>query len=105
MRSVLEGIARGGKVSIGQVEVASTDVSDGPAEIYVRPSDLEWSSSETGIPVTVQRVIDRPHGRRILAETSDGFAVELDADHDLEIEAHDQGFVRVRRANVYALGR
>src|SRR5690606_31698861 len=101
----LEGIARGGKGTVGQVEVASTDVSDGPAEIYVRPSDLEWSNNEAGIPVTVQRVIDRPHGRRILAETSDGFAVELDADLDLEIEARDQGFVRVRRANVYALGR
>jgi sulfate transport system ATP-binding protein len=101
----LEGIVRDGKVSIGQVEVVGTDVSDGPAEIYVRPSDLEWSSNEAGIPVTVQRVIDRPHGRRILAETSGGFPVELDADHDLEIEASDKGFVRIRRANVYALGR
>src|SRR5690606_11477464 len=74
----LAGIARGGKGSIGQVQVASTGVSDGPAEIYVRPSGLDWSSSETGMPATVQRVIDRPHGRRFLAETSDGFAVELD---------------------------
>ena len=101
----LEGVALGGKVSVGTVEVAKTDVSDGPAEIYVRPSDLRWSKVEQGIPVTVQRVIDRPHGRRILAETDQGVSLELDAEVDLDVEARDQGFVHVRRANVYALGR
>lgn len=101
-----EGIVRAGKVHIGNTEVTSSPITDGPAEIYVRPSDLEWAvgaPTSTMIAATVQHVLDRPGGRRVLAETDDGVSLEIDADVDLELAINDRGFVRIRRANVYAL--
>ena len=57
-----------------------------------------------GIPATVARVIDRPAGRRILALTATGEAVELDVAPETQVSAREQGIITIERARVYAAG-
>jgi len=95
------GTSSNGRVSVSGVEVATAGIPDGPADIYVRPTDLIWSRDGRGIPVRVTRVLDRADGRRILAEAEDGTHLELDADVDLDVSAGERGHVLVKRANVY----
>ena len=61
-----------GKAALGGAELEAANFSDGPASVYLRPRDLDWSATEPGIAATVTRVIDRPDGRRILARTAGG---------------------------------
>src|SRR5690606_12881383 len=61
-----------GKALVGQAELKAGDFPDGPANVYLRPRDLDWSSDAPGIAATVLRVIDKPDGRRILAKTAGG---------------------------------
>ncbi|GGA69515.1 sulfate/thiosulfate import ATP-binding protein CysA 2 [Nitratireductor aestuarii] len=98
------GVSSNGRVTVAGVEVATAAIPDGPAEMYVRPTDLIWSREGQGVPVRITRVLDRADGRRILAETEDGTHIEIDADVDLDVEAGQRGFVQVKRANVYGAG-
>jgi sulfate/thiosulfate transport system ATP-binding protein len=98
-----------GKVRAGQAHVASAVVDapglpDGEAEIFVRPRDLGWAATGQGIPARALRVIDRPEGRRVLAETEDGESVELDVETDVAVEAGQAGLLSIRRATVFAAG-
>jgi sulfate transport system ATP-binding protein len=99
----LEASVRNGRARIGGGEIAAAEVGDGRAEIFVRPGDLAWSSTDGGIPATVLRVIDRPQNRRVLARLDDGTTVELDVPPETEVGTADRGFLRIRRANVFAL--
>jgi sulfate transport system ATP-binding protein len=92
----------GGAASVGGVSLAAPGVPDGEAAIYTRPADLGWTTSGSGIPATVLRVIDRPESRRLLAKTQDGETVELDVPPETVVAAGDTGFVAIHRARVFA---
>ena len=92
----------GGHARLGGAKIPAPGFSDGPVEIFLRPSDLGWNSSGEGIPATVARVIDRPAGRRILAVTASGEAVELDVAPETQVSALEQGIITIERARVYA---
>ncbi|MBX3566764.1 MAG: sulfate/molybdate ABC transporter ATP-binding protein [Rhizobiaceae bacterium] len=98
----LEASIRDGRARIAGGEIAAPGVTDGRAEVFVRPSDLDWSDTG-GIPATVTRVIDRPENRRILARLGDGTSLELDVPPETAVRSQDIGFVRIRRANVFPL--
>ena len=91
-----------GHARLGDTKIPATGFSDGPVEIFFRPSDLGWNISGEGIPVTVARVIDRPAGRRILAVTASGETVELDVSPETQVSAEDKGSVTIERFRVYA---
>ncbi len=82
--------------------LAAPGVADGPAEVLARPSDLQWLPEGAGIPAEILRVIDRADGRRLLALTESGEAVELDVDPEVAARPRDRGVVQVRRARVFA---
>ncbi|MDH4988853.1 sulfate/molybdate ABC transporter ATP-binding protein [Aminobacter anthyllidis] len=92
----------GGVARLGDATIPAPGFSDGPVEIFLRPSDLGWNVSGEGIPATVTRVIDRPAGRRILAVTASGEAVELDVAPETQVSAQDKGIITIERARVYA---
>ena len=94
----------GGHARLGDAKIPAPGVSDGPAEVFLRPSDLGWNAAGEGIPATVARVIDRPAGRRILAVTASGEAVELDVAPETEVSARERGIITIERARVYAAG-
>lgn len=91
-----------GRATVEGAQLDAPGFADGPAEIYLRPGDIDWSSSGGGIPATIIRVLDRPQGRRIMAVTDAGEAVELDVEPETKAEPREQGFVTIRRARVFA---
>jgi sulfate transport system ATP-binding protein len=91
-----------GKAALGGTELEAASFGDGPASVYLRPRDLDWSAEGPGIAATVTRVIDRPDGRRILAKTAAGEQIELDVAPETAARSGDQGFVRIHRARVFA---
>lgn len=97
----LEGeVARGiARVAGGTVPLAA--IADGMAEIYVRPADLQWGEGD--IPATINRVIDRPDSRRLLATLGDGSDVELDVPPETIVSRGEIGTVRIVRAHAFAL--
>jgi len=100
----LAGHARGGRIFVGDAEIADTALAEGPVDVFVRPSDIDWAIGGTGVPAAVIRVIDRPGGRRILARTDDGSTIEIDVAPDAEVSAREKGVLRILRANVYPSG-
>ncbi|MCO5731755.1 sulfate/molybdate ABC transporter ATP-binding protein [Rhizobium sp. SSA_523] len=99
----LSGHVRDGRALADGAEVAAPGIADGPAEIYARPSDLDWSPEGPGVAAAVTRVLDRPGGRRIIAATAAGEPLEFDVEPEREIRAGETGFVTLRRAKVFAL--
>ena len=93
---------RGGVADVAGHRLAAPGVADGPAEVLARPSDLQWLPEGAGIPAEILRVIDRADGRRLLALTESGEAVELDVDPEVAARPRDRGVVQVRRARVFA---
>lgn len=100
----LTGEVLGGVVRAGGAEVAADGVADGPAEIYARPRDLDWSEVGPGVEATVTAVLDRPGERRVVAATNSGEPLEFDVEPELDVAAGDKGFVTLRRAKVFSLG-
>ncbi|HEY6632726.1 MAG TPA: sulfate/molybdate ABC transporter ATP-binding protein [Rhizobiaceae bacterium] len=90
-----------GKATLGGAELDAGDFEDGPANVYLRPRDLDWSASGPGVAATVTRVIDRPDGRRILARTAGGEQIELDVAPETVARSGDEGFVHIHRARVF----
>ena len=95
---------KGGIARAGGAEIAADGVADGPAEIYARPRDLDWSAAGPGVSATVSRVLDRPGERRVVATAVTGEPLEFDVDPEREITAGDTGFVTLRRAKVFGIG-
>ena len=93
---------RGGVARSEGASVPAGDVKDGPAEVYARPGDLDWSTTGPGIAATITRVLDRPCGRRVVAITTGGEHLEFDVEPELGVRAGEQGFVTLRRAQVFA---
>lgn len=101
----LTGEVRDGQAHVAGVAVAAAEgVADGPAEIFARPRDLDWSLTQPGVPASVARVLDRPGERRVIATASTGEPLEFDVDPERDIFPGEQGFVTLRRAKVFALG-
>lgn len=99
----LTGEVKNGVARAGGSEVAARGLIDGPAEIFARPRDLEWSSVGPGVEATVQRVLDRPGERRVVAVTAKGETLEFDVEPEIDVVAGQSGYVTVRRAKVFSL--
>ncbi|OLP61988.1 sulfate ABC transporter ATP-binding protein [Xaviernesmea oryzae] len=93
--------AQGGRVELGALTLDAPDVADGPAEIYVRPADLEWTRSGPGLAATVTRVIDRPGARR-LQVLAGGDVLELDVAPEVEVAEGEAGQLRIVRSRIFA---
>ncbi|MGN7294153.1 sulfate/molybdate ABC transporter ATP-binding protein [Rhizobium sp. SAFR-030] len=100
----LTGTVIGGRALVGEADVAASDLADGPAEIFARPRDLDWSATGPGLAATVTRVLDRPGERRVIATASTGEPLEFDVEPEQAVSAGDTGFVTLRRAKVFPLG-
>jgi sulfate transport system ATP-binding protein len=101
--NLLVAEVRGGVAYIGETSIAAGDVADGAAELYARPGDLEWSPAGPGIAASITRVLDRPDGRRVMALTTNGEQLEFDVEPELALNAGQQGYVTLRRAQVFPI--
>lgn len=99
--NVLSAEVASGVAHAGGTTIAAPGLTDGKAELYARPSDLDWSVNGPGIAASVSRVLDRPSGRRLLARTEAGEPLELDVEPEREVAPGDKGFVMLRRAKVF----
>ena len=95
---------RGGVAYADGAAIAADGVANGAAEVYARPGDLAWSETGPGIAASVTRVLDRPGGRRVIAITTTGEHLEFDVEPELAVRAGQQGYVTLRRAQVFAAG-
>lgn len=91
-----------GEAALAGLRLPAPGIPDGKAHVFVRPTHLDWAGQGEGLPARVLRVIDRPDSRRILALTEQDEPVELDVDVDTQVAASQQGFLRIRRASVFA---
>ncbi len=101
--NVLPADIRGGVAYAGGASIEAPDMADGKAELYARPADLDWSRQGPGIDARIDRVLDRPDGRRVLASTGTGTQLEFDVEPERHLKSGDQGFVTLRRAKVFSL--
>ncbi|MCB5203672.1 sulfate/molybdate ABC transporter ATP-binding protein [Neorhizobium sp. T786] len=99
----LSAEVRGGIAYAGGASIAAGDLADGAAELYARPGDLSWSQEGPGIAASITRVLDRPGGRRVITITTDGDHLEFDVEPELSVRAGQQGYVSLRRAQVFAV--
>ncbi|AYD02390.1 sulfate/molybdate ABC transporter ATP-binding protein [Neorhizobium sp. NCHU2750] len=102
--NVIAAEVKDGRAYAGDVSVEAPGVADGRAELYARPGDLDWSGKGPGIAARITRVLDRADGRRVLAETQAGEALEFDVEPERVVKAGDAGFVTLRRAKVFGAG-
>jgi sulfate/thiosulfate transport system ATP-binding protein len=93
---------RGGVAHVGRQSLPAPGIADGRAEVLARPADLAWSPAGDGIPARIVRVIDRPDGRRLLALTDGGEAVELDVEPEIDAQPKQTGVLQLKRARVFA---
>ncbi|PWE57879.1 sulfate ABC transporter ATP-binding protein [Metarhizobium album] len=102
--NTLSTTVRAGKALLPAGEIDAPGCADGPADVYVRPNDLDWALDGAGIPASVRQVLDRPGNRRVIAATDQGDALEFDVAPETEVRAGDRGMVRIRRARVFPAG-
>lgn len=100
--NMLTADVRDGKAYADGAVIDATGLADGKAELYARPGDLDWAPQGAGIAATINRVMDRPGGRRVIATTRDGVHLELDLEPERAVTSGDNGFVTLRRAKVFA---
>jgi sulfate transport system ATP-binding protein len=98
----LTGEARGGRAYVGATDIAVANLPDGPVEIFARPRDLNWSQSAPGVAAKVDRVLDRPGERRVIATAVTGEVLEFDVEPEQAVTSGETGFVTLRRAKVFA---
>jgi sulfate/thiosulfate transport system ATP-binding protein len=91
-----------GMADLGGASIAAPALADGKADAYLRPSDLAWSTTGGGIPASVERVLDRPDSRRVIAVTDAGDPLEFDVAPEVVVRAGDRGFVQITRAQLFA---
>ncbi len=99
----LTGTVSAGIAHVGDAQVDAPGIADGPAEIFARPRDLDWSTSGPGVAATVDRVLDRPGERRVIATASTGETLEFDVEPEQAVAKGEAGFVTLRRAKVFAV--
>ncbi|MFB2550405.1 sulfate/molybdate ABC transporter ATP-binding protein [Ensifer soli] len=91
-----------GRAEIHGVVFDATGIPDGGAEIFFRPADVTWRQDGRGIPAVIDRVIDRPDSRRIIAHTIDGTDIEFDASPEFPGFSGMNGFLDIYRPRIYA---
>jgi sulfate transport system ATP-binding protein len=91
-----------GMADLGGASIAAPLLGDGMADAYLRPSDLTWSVAGGGIAASVERVLDRPDSRRVIAVTDRGEPLEFDVAPEVAVKAGDRGFVQIARAQLFA---
>jgi sulfate transport system ATP-binding protein len=97
----LRGLVKDGIGTIGGVSFDAGDCPDGAADVYVRPSDLEWIADKLGIPAIVSRVIDRPDNRRLVVRVDSGETIELDVPPETMVHPGDSGALSITRMRVF----
>ncbi len=100
----LQTVVKDGKALLPAGEIDAPGCPDGPADVFVRPNDLDWAPDGAGIPADVRQVLDRPGNRRIIAATRNGDVLEFDVAPETAVHAGDHGMVHIRRAKVFARG-
>lgn len=100
--NALAARVKDGKAHVQNVAFDTPQLSDGAANIYFRPADVDWLTEGHGIPAMIARVIDRPDSRRVLAITPGGDPVEFDATPEFSGRKGDQGFLQIHRPRIYA---
>ncbi|MBD0414795.1 sulfate/molybdate ABC transporter ATP-binding protein [Oryzicola mucosus] len=98
----LKAMVTSGVAAIGNARIEAPGFPDGAVDVFLRPADLDWANEGEGISATVARVIDKPSGRRILAVTESGEAVELDVAPETVVTAQQRGVVTIERARLFA---
>ena len=69
-----------------------------------RPTDVVWSDDASkGVAATIQRVLDRPGSRRVLARTAGDTIVEFDVSPDFTGAKGSEGFIEILRPRLYEL--
>ena len=102
--NTLKASVSNGKATVGNMTYAADGLKDGPAELLFRPTDVVWSEDASkGVAATVQRVLDRPGSRRVLAKTAGDTIVEFDASPDFAKAKGEQGFIEILRPRLYEL--
>ncbi len=97
----LSANVRGGQAFVGETAIEAEASSDGPAEIYLRPGDIEWQPAGEGLAASVVRVLDRPGSRRVLATVEGGAALEFDVPPETDVRAGQEGRLTIKRARLY----
>lgn len=92
---------RDGRAYIGETVIDAPSSSDGPINMYLRPGDVDWNPGGDGIPATVVRVLDRPGGRRVLANVEGGTALEFDVAPETDVKSGQVGRLSIKRSRLY----
>ena len=95
---------RDGTAFADGASVSAPGIANGTAHVYARPGDIGWTEAGPGIAASIVRVLDRPGGRRVMAITAGGEHLEFDVEPEFVVAAGQQGFVTLRRAQVFAAG-
>ncbi|RIY02653.1 ATP-binding cassette domain-containing protein [Aureimonas flava] len=91
----------GGGARFGSAWLAAGGVPDGRAVLYARPRDLAWSPDGPGLPARIQRILDRPDSRRLVALTPEGASVELDAPPEASLRPGENGVLAALRWQIF----
>ena len=92
---------RDGRAYVGETVIDALASPDGPIDIYLRPGDVDWRPEGDGIPATVVRVLDRPGGRRVLANVEGGAALEFDVAPEIDVRSGQSGKLTIKRKRLY----
>ena len=91
-----------GQASVGYLISAADGLKDGPAELLFRPTDVLWTDDASkGVGASIERVLDRPGSRRVLARTAGDTIVEFDVSPDFAKANGDQGFIEILRPRLF----
>ncbi|RWX81124.1 sulfate/molybdate ABC transporter ATP-binding protein [Neorhizobium lilium] len=101
--NMLQAQVRDGRAYASGAAIEVGGMADGKAELYARPADLDWSAHGPGIAASIDRILDRPDSRRVLATTENGEHLEFDVEPERPVRANERGFVTLRRARVFAV--
>ena len=100
--NALNATVSNGQAKVDNMTYQAEDLKDGPAELLFRPTDVIWSDDATkGVAATIQRVLDRPGSRRVLAKTASGVIVEFDMSPDFAGTKGAAGFIEVLRPRLF----
>ena len=95
---------KGGVARLGDgLEIPALGMADGPAELFARPRDIEWSASAPGLPAKAVRILSRPAGDRLAARTEDGTFIEMEISGESPARPGETGFLRFTRARLFPL--
>ncbi len=100
--NALKATVSNGQATVGNMTYPADGLKDGPAELLFRPTDVEWSNDPAkGVAATIQRILDRPGSKRVLAKTADGTTVEFDVVPEFAAAKGEAGFIEIVRPRIY----